>query len=312
MDPEFRAQQERLRALRAEPVPAIIIAARDGDVDALRRELDLGVSVDLADAWKSTPLQVACGAKEVSEETGLLVPIERGDRFACAKLLVSRGACLDAGFPGCPEGLCLASGNIAGPRHLTPLIEAVGRRDLRLVKLLLSAGADANAQMAAPFRFAQDMGNWPLGCAINDYYPLTNPQDPGTPEEKRLCLSIVDALLKAGADANVDSDVDFVERDVSEIEWAIAHDARRLWPILFRGGAVIPNNDDFAAWAFEGYTTNRAHPYLRKIETAGGWKAYEKAHRTKLLATFVPKFTHLVPKELVPLIVEFSFHVGFY
>ena len=69
---EFRAQQERLNALRAEPVPAIIIAARDGDVDALRRELDLGVSVDLADAWKSTPLQVACGAKEVSEETGLL------------------------------------------------------------------------------------------------------------------------------------------------------------------------------------------------------------------------------------------------
>ena len=57
---------------------------------------------------------------------------------------------------------------------------------------------------------------------------------------------------------------------------------------------------------------HRAHPYLRKIETAGGWKAYEKAHRTKLLASFVPKFTHLVPKELVPLIVEFSFHVGFY
>ena len=305
MDPEFRAQQERLRAVMAEPVPAIIIAAGDGDVDALRRELDLGVSVDHADAWKSTPLQVACGAKEVSEETGLLVPIERGDRFACAKLLVSRGACLDAGFPGCAEGLCPASGHISGPRHLTPLIEAVRRRDLRLVKLLLSAGADANAQMASPFRFAQDMGNWPLGCAINDYYPLTNPQDPGTPEEKRLCLSIVDALLKAGADANV-------KRDVSEIEWAIAHDARRLWPILFRGGAVIPTDDDFAAGVFEDYTRHRAHPYLRKIETAGGWKAYEKAHRTKLLATFVPKFTHLVPKELVPLIVEFSFHVGFY
>ena len=26
----------------------------------------------------------------------------------------------------------------------------------------------------------------------------------------------------------------------------------------------------------------------------------------------LPKFMHLVPKELVPLIVEFSFHVGFY
>ena len=297
--------------MKAEPVPAIIIAARDGDVDALRRELDLGVSVDLADAWKSTPLQVACGAKEVSEETGLLVPIERGDRFACAKLLVSRGACLDAGFPGCAEGLCPASGHISGPRHLTPLIEAVRRRDLRLVKLLLSAGADANAQMASPFRFAQDRGNWPLGRALDEYHTVAH-LDPGTPEEKRLCLSIVDALLKAGADANVERDVDYVERDVSEIEWAIAHDLRRLWPILFRGGAVIPNDDDFAAFAFEDYTRHRAHPYLRKIETAGGWKAYEKAHRTKLLATFVPKFTHLVPKELVPLIVEFSFHVGFY
>ena len=73
-----------------------------------------------------------------------------------------------------------------------------------------------------------------------------------------------------------------------------------------------PTDDNFAAGVFEDYTRHRAHPYLRKIETAGGWKAYEKAHRTKLLATFVPKFTHLVPKELVPLIVEFSFHVGFY
>ena len=78
------------------------------------------------------------------------------------------------------------------------------------------------------------------------------------------------------------------------------------------GGATMPTDDDYAADVLEDYTRHRAHPYLRKIETAGGWKAYEKAHRTKLLATFVPKFTHLVPKELVPLIVEFSFHVGFY
>ena len=56
---ELQAQLAQEEALRAEPVPANIIAARDGDVDALRRELDLGVSVDHADAWKSTPLQVA-------------------------------------------------------------------------------------------------------------------------------------------------------------------------------------------------------------------------------------------------------------
>ena len=87
LSPELQAQEARLEAVRSAPKPAIIIAARGGDVDALRQELDLGVSVDLADAWKSKPLQVACGAKDVSGE----------DRFACAELLVSRGACLEGG-----------------------------------------------------------------------------------------------------------------------------------------------------------------------------------------------------------------------
>ena len=79
-----------------------------------------------------------------------------------------------------------------------------------------------------------------------------------------------------------------------------------------RSSSVAPAGRPSRQSECEDYARHRAHPYLRKIETAGGWKAYEKAHRTKLLATFVPKFTHLVPKELVPLIVEFSFHVGFY
>ena len=63
----------------------------------------------------------------------------------------------------------------------------------------------------------------------------------------------------------------------------------------------------------QGHTlVAQRYEYLRTIEEAGGFKAYEKAHRMRLLATFTPKFTHLVPEELVPLIVEFSFHVGFY
>ena len=51
---------------------------------------------------------------------------------------------------------------------------------------------------------------------------------------------------------------------------------------------------------------------LQRIDAAGSWKAYEKAHRAALQAIFAPKFTHLVPPELVPLILEFSFHLGFY
>ena len=52
--------------------------------------------------------------------------------------------------------------------------------------------------------------------------------------------------------------------------------------------------------------------YLCKVRAAGGFKAYEKAHLTQLLAIFTPKFTHLVPPELVARFLEFSFHVGFY
>ena len=93
---------------------------------------------------------------------------------------------------------------------------------------------------------------------------------------------------------------------------SISHAQRRYWPLLLRAGSILPTTAEDPDEHTYHYATHRAHPYLQKIETAGGFKAYEKAHRTKLLATFTPKFTHLVPPELVPLIVEFSFHVGFY
>ena len=70
-----------------------------------------------------------------------------------------------------------------------------------------------------------------------------------------------------------------------------------------------PNN---GIAGFQAWNNQLARPYLEKIEAAGSWAAYEKAHRAKLLATFAPKFTHLVPPELVARIVEYSFHLGFY
>ena len=91
--------------------------------------------------------------------------------------------------------------------------------------------------------------------------------------------------------------------------WAIRDGDHRIWPVLLRGGAILPPPRELN-WA--GYDTHRAHPYLRKIDAAGGWAAHEKAHRAALQAIFAPKFTHLVPPELVARIVEYSFHLGFY
>ncbi len=51
--------------------------------------------------------------------------------------------------------------------------------------------------------------------------------------------------------------------------------------------------------------------YRAKVAAAGSWAAYEKAHRARLTKTFVPKFPQL-PAEIVPTIVAFAFHTGWY
>ena len=107
-------------------------------------------------------------------------------------------------------------------------------------------------------------------------------------------IEMVQQLLRAGADVHPRNG-----RGNSALEEAANNRKRHLYPMLLAAGArIMPNAYGDA--------------YLRKVFAAGGFKAYEKAHRAKLLATFTPKLTYLVPPELVPLIVEFSFHVGFY
>ena len=51
--------------------------------------------------------------------------------------------------------------------------------------------------------------------------------------------------------------------------------------------------------------------YRAQVSAAGGFPAYEKAHRTRLVATFAPKFSRL-PNEVVGVVMMFYAHVGFY
>jgi hypothetical protein len=73
---------------------------------------------------------------------------------------------------------------------------------------------------------------------------------------------------------------------------------RCLYSILLRAGAALPAETDNA--------------YLRKVRAAGGFRRYERAHLNALAATFAPKFSHLLPPELVRRVVEYAFHVGDY
>ena len=65
-----------------------------------------------------------------------------------------------------------------------------------------------------------------------------------------------------------------------------------------RAGATLPAETDDV--------------YLWKVIAAGGFRAYERNHLNALAATFAPKFSHLLPPELVRRVVEYAFHVGDY
>ena len=76
---------------------------------------------------------------------------------------------------------------------------------------------------------------------------------------------------------------------------------RRAYPHLLRAGARIPHISP----------NYRTIPYIQKVVAAGGFVPYERAHRASLAAIFVPRFPQL-PEEIVPRIVEFWAHTGFY
>ena len=102
---------------------------------------------------------------------------------------------------------------------------------------------------------------------------------------------VVAALIKAGAAVNARG----FRR--TPLDWAIYLSRRRLVPILLRAGATPP-----------AQTTNA---YIQKVIAAGGFGRYQRNQLNALAATFAPHFAHL-PPEIVRLVVEYAFHVGYY
>ena len=80
----------------------------------------------------------------------------------------------------------------------------------------------------------------------------------------------------------------------------------RICTLLLRAGAALP-----AAWTgrYATYDQRTACTYIDRIRAAGGFKAYETAHRQRLVAIFAPKFPHL-PTDMLGRVLEFSYNVG--
>ena len=84
------------------------------------------------------------------------------------------------------------------------------------------------------------------------------------------------------------------------------HSHSRVIPVLLRYGADLDRARPFSS---------RQPPnklYLERVHAAGGWKRYERAHRTRLTTTFARVVFPSVPKELVAHIVDLWAHVGYY
>ena len=67
--------------------------------------------------------------------------------------------------------------------------------------------------------------------------------------------------------------------------------------MLLRAGARLPTHR-------RPYMGRIWPPYIDAVAKAGGYVRYERAHRARLAAIFIPKFTWL-PAEVVPNIVAF-------
>ena len=95
----------------------------------------------------------------------------------------------------------------------------------------------------------------------------------------------------------------------------IRNGQKHVLPMLLRAGSPLPrldrtewmqpDNSDELADAFNPAATN----YVNAVAAAGGYVAYEKAHRASLAAIFVPKFPQ-IPAEVIPTILDFWAYTG--
>ena len=161
-----------------------------------------------------------------------------------------------------------------------------------ILAVLIGANADVNAHDShgfAPLHMAVLEEQQPGGFSTNDF---------GSGESGR---TIIRMLLAAGADVNTRL-LEFSDKNYTHtpMEIAIEGNCVRLWPILLRAGATLPQD-----------VPRFSDPYLERIRELGSFSAYEKEHRKSFVALLAPKFPRL-PVDALSHVVSFWAHVGDY
>ena len=153
----------------------------------------------------------------------------------------------------------------------TPLYHAVVSSPTAVVEALVEAGADVN--------WAEQVhGVSVLDCAAT------------------CCTAAaVRLLISAGA-------VDFDRA----LDLAITNGKRRNCAQLIRAGAALPAVITAPHPRLERLGFPQTRAYIENVRAAGGYEAYEKAHRQRLVAIYLPKFPKL-PAEMLERIVIYSY-----
>ena len=249
---------------------AIFTAVKAFDVEALRRELAAGVDPDIHETGPYSATPLTYAVL-----TGIRTRIESGTRTwrvrkKFRKRLQERLECISV--------LLEAGASVDTLRGAELLHTIAGSKYpayTAVIAALVEAGADVNFKRTASYG-----PGWHRSV-------LAHAAADGTAGAVRL-------LISAGA---VDLD--------RALKFAIANGKQRSCTLLLRAGAAIP------AGVFDATDRGprQTRAYIERIRAAGGYKAYEKAHRQRLVAIFLPKLPHL-PHLLLGRVLEFSYDVG--
>ena len=169
--------------------------------------------------------------------------------------------------------------------NYTPLMVAASNDQLEITLLLIEAGADVDqaASIFTPLIIACHRGN----------------------------EAIIAALLAAGASFSRRVSLDYGGQSSLPVE-RVLNNHKRVVSMLLRAGSPLPVHGEtiFMNERAVGFNAAAAS-YVSAVSAAGGYVPYARAHRQRLVAIFVPKFTWL-PAEIIPTVVDFWAHVGHY
>ena len=247
-------------------------ACQDADVEALRRCLAAGVDPNFLDPYQQCSLLFHAMLRAIHDAAAGCV---------CMSMLLEAGASVELGST---EG-CLN----------TPLYHCVGDTwpgYQPIIEFLIKSGADVNATGRA------NLSPYQGGERAAPESVLRRAATGGP-------VATVKMLISAGA---VDLD--------GALEAAVLHSYQRNCLPLLRAGAALPSWDPepapYGGWRWEELVPNfpQTRAYIERIRAAGGFKAYEKAHRQRLTAIFLPKFPTTLPVEMLERVLEFTWDIG--